>query len=218
MLRTAALKFDTLVGMDTGSWLLADAGLLDGHRATIHWDELARFAETFPEVDTVEDRFVRDRQRLTWGGAMTAFDLVLDLIGQTHGQSLRLEVAALFMHGAQGHPRETGARKSGSAVVDRAVAAMMANLEAPFTLPEIARCSGVSQRRLQALFNRCLGATPASVYKRLRLTAARRYVLQTNYPVGEITLRCGYENAAAMTRAFVAEFGTTPQKLRQLNA
>lgn len=214
-LRSAARRFDTLVGMDTGSWLLAAAGLLDGRRATIHWDELAHFAETFPAVRTVEDRFVIDGTRITCGGAMTAFDLVLDLIGQAHGESLRLEVAALFMHGDRARPPNAARRSSGSDLVDAAVAIMRTHIEAPLPLPEVAAMCATSQRSLEALFHRHLGTAPRTVYKRLRLLAARRYAEQSEYSVAEIALRCGYRNASAMTRAFTAEFGVTPRHVRQ---
>ena len=68
-LRAAARRFDTLAGLDTGSWLLAQAGLLDGHRATIHWDELDRFSERFSEVDVQKEAVIYDRNRITCGGA-----------------------------------------------------------------------------------------------------------------------------------------------------
>ena len=71
-LRAARGRFPVLVGMDTGAWLLAAAGLLDGRRATIHWDEARGFAEAFPEVEVVEDRFVLEADLATCGGASTA--------------------------------------------------------------------------------------------------------------------------------------------------
>jgi len=214
-LRAAASRFDALVGMDTGSWLLAAAGLLKAQNATIHRHELTLFEESFPDIDVHQDRFVMSSKRITCGGAMAAFELVLELIGQTHGQALRLEVADLFMLGEQQTARDASRSPSGSLKVDSAVEIMRNHIEAPLRLPEIARQCGISQRKMETLFHQHLGTTPRSVYKRLRLLAARRYVEASNYSVIEIALRCGYIDGAAMTRAFVAEFGITPRSIRK---
>ncbi|WP_353341238.1 GlxA family transcriptional regulator [Pelagimonas sp. KU-00592-HH] len=213
-LRGAATRYDFLASMDTGSWLLAEAGLLDGHRATIHWEELTRFAERFPEVEALRERFVLDRDRITCSGAMAAFDLVMHLIGRDHGQALALEVAQLFMtrDSARSH---AGGASSSSRVVNQALALMQEHLEEPLPISEIARRTGRTQKALETRMRADLGATPAQVYRRLRLNLARKLVVETDLPVSEITLRAGYENAASMTRAFREEFGTTPRQLRQ---
>ena len=213
-LRGAATRYDILASMDTGSWLLAEAGLLDGHRATIHWEELTRFAERFPEVEALRERFVLDRDRITCSGAMAAFDLVMHLIGRDHGQALALEVAQLFMtrDSARSH---AGGASSSSRVVNQALALMQEHLEEPLSISEIARRTGRTQKALETRMRADLGATPAQVYRRLRLNLARKLVVETDLPVSEITLRAGYENSASMTRAFREEFGTTPRQLRQ---
>ena len=118
-LRAAANRFQTVVGMDTGAWLMAQAGLLEGAQATIHWDELTAFSETFAEVDAVARRYVIQGNRVTCGGAMTAFDLVLDLIGRTHGEALKLEVAALFLHQSAEAPKDHPYRHRARPLVER---------------------------------------------------------------------------------------------------
>lgn len=213
-LRAAAGRFRSLAGFDTGSWLLAEAGLLDAHKATIHWEELTGFAERFPEVDVVRERFVIDRDRITCSGAMAAFDLVLHMIGHDQGQALALEVSQLFMtrDSARSHSGGAGAA---SRVVNRALAIMQEHLEEPLPISEIARQSGRTQKALEVRMQADLGATPQSVYRRLRLNLARKLVSETDLSVAEIALRSGYENPAAMTRAFRGEFGTTPRNLRR---
>ena len=212
-LRAAAGRYRTLAGMDTGSWLLAAAGLLDGRRATIHWDELTQFEEAFDQVEVRSDRFVRDGSILTCGGVSTTFDLVLDLIGRRHGEALRLEVSALFTHAEADRPPRLPVNRT--AQVDHAVAVMRANIETPLDMAAVAALVGLSQRRLEAAFARQLGATPRTVYKRPRLAAARRYAEQTDFPIAEIALRCGYQTPAALTRAFVQEFGQPPTAMRR---
>lgn len=213
-LRAAAKRFGTVCGMDTGSWLMAEAGLLVGHRATIHWEELTAFAERFPDVIAERERFVIDGARVTCSGAMAAFDLVMHLIGRDFGQALALEVAQLFMTRDSARSHEGGATPAGR-VVNRALAVMQDHLEDPLALPEVARRAGVTQRTLAARMLAELGATPAVVYRRLRLNLARKLVVDTELSVAEVALRSGYSDPAAMTRAFRAEFATTPQALRK---
>lgn len=213
-LRDAAQRHGAIAGMDMGSWLLARAGLLNGRRATIHWDEIDAFAEAFPEVVVERRRYVIDGTLMSSGGAMTAFDLMMRLIADLHGEGLRLEVAALFMSADAERPDGPLRNRPRGRLVETAVALMRAHIEDPLPLPELARRLGVGLRSVEARFAAELGAGPRAVYKSLRLSAARRYVEQSDYAVAEIALRCGYRDASAMTRAFVAEFGQTPRALR----
>jgi transcriptional regulator GlxA family with amidase domain len=211
-LRSASRRYGVMAGFDTGAWLLADARLLDGHKATIHWEELARFEEEFPELETVRARQVQDGSRLTCSGALAAFDLMLELIGARLGQALRLEVAALFMS-----PEATGGQEpilARGKPVARALALMQEHIEAPLPIGEIARRAGRSQKDLERRMKAELGATPQAVYRRLRLIQARKLVLETETAVTEIALRCGYEDPSALTRAFKAEFSATPREMR----
>ena len=211
-LRAAAGRYRTLAGFDTGAWLLAAAGLLDGRRATIHWEELARFEEAFPEVDAQRKRHVIDGDRMTCSGALAAFDLMGALIGATHGPALRLEVATLFMSPEATGPQDAPLARGKS--VARAVGLMQEHLEDPLPVPEIARRVGRSQKDLEARMQRELGAGPQAIYKRLRLIAARKLVLETDLSIAEVALRSGYQDASAFTRAFRAEFGETPRQMR----
>ena len=192
---------------------MAAAGLLDGRKATIHWEEIGRFGEAFPQVEVLRERQVLDDDRITCSGALAAFDLVLEMIGARHGQALRLEVATLFMS-----PEATGPQDAPLArgrTVARAVALMQANLESPLSIAALARAVGRGQRDLEARMRAELGATPQAVYRRLRLIQARKLVLESDLAVGEVALRCGYQDASAMTRAFRAEFEVTPRALRR---
>jgi transcriptional regulator GlxA family with amidase domain len=215
-LRRAATRHEIVAGLDMGAWLMAAAGLLEGRRATIHWDEFDAFGARFPEVTAAPERVVRDGARWSCGGATTAFDLVLGLIERQHGASLRLEVAGLFMHGEWRGALPAPA--SGEARVDAAVALMRRHLGAPMPLAEVARRCGLSIRRMEALFAAELGASPRAVYRRLRLTEARRLLEQTGLRVGEIAARCGYADPSALGRAFRAETGASPSAWRARSA
>jgi len=213
-LRAAARRYTEVAGFDTGPWLMAAAGLLDGRQATIHWDEIDRLAEDFPDIDVQRSRYLQDGDRTTCTGALAAFDLMIERIGAAHGQALRLEVAALFMSAESGGaaPETALAR---TRVVARAVAQMQAHLERPLTIPEIARRIGRPRKDLEARVKADLGATPATVYRRLRLIQARKLLLETDISVSEVAARTGYESPSALTRAFRGEFATTPRALRK---
>lgn len=213
-LQAAARRFAAIVGLDTGAWLMAQAGLLDGRAATIHRDEFDAFSENFPGIEALTDRFAIDGDRLTCGGAMTAFDLVLNLIRQTHGAALGMEVSAYFLHQSAHPPAARISRRGASPLVEEAVALMSSRLENPLAIADIARRLHVSQRSLGRAFQADLGAPPKTVYKRLRLAAARRYAQQSDYSIAEIALRCGYVSAASMTRAFAEEYGAPPSGFR----
>lgn len=213
MLRAAASRYDTMAGLDTGSWLMAAAGLLDGCRATIHDDEFDAFAERFPDVRAERQRWIADGARLTCGGASAAFEMVLDRIGATHGMATSLEVAALFLApappAALGHSAPIGDR-----IVRAALARMATELEAPVPIAAVARDAGVGSRELSRRFVRALGASPGTAYRRMRLLAARRMVEGGAMSVAEIAARTGYTDASAFTRAFRREFGAPPRALR----
>ena len=208
-LRAAARRFDILAGLDTGSWLLAEAGLLDDYRATIHWDELDRFSERFSDIDVQKEAVIYDRDRITCGGASTAFALAMQMIEKQHGAALRLRVEHLF----SGAYAQRPVRRGGIAA--RAVDLMRAHIEEPLQIAQLAQQLGRSQKHLEQQMLARLGAAPQVIYRRIRLERARQLSLDTTISVAEISVRCGYQDASAMTRAFRSEYGTTPQALRR---
>ncbi|MEP2717395.1 helix-turn-helix domain-containing protein [Pseudophaeobacter sp.] len=213
-LRAAAGRYAVMAGFDAGAWLLAAAGLLDQRRATIHWEELAGFAEDFPQVEALRQRHVQDGNRVTCTGALAAFDLMMELIGQRHGQALRLEVAALFMSPEVTEPATVASGSARSRSVARALALMQAHIEAPLSIPEIARQVGRSRKDLEQRMKAQLGASPQAIYRHLRLIQARKLVLETDLSISEVALRCGYTDPSAMTRAYRQEFGAPPRQMR----
>lgn len=215
-LRSATQRFRTLVGLDMGAWLMAHAGLLDGYRATVHWDELTSFSETFADVAVAEDRFVIDRDRITCGGVTTTFELITEMIRRHHGPLLRMQVAALFMYGDRARLGDPALRRSGQQTVDACAALMQRNIEEPLSMPEIADRLGVAQKTLERLFSEHMDMSPARLYRHLRLRVARQLAEQTYLSITEIALRTGYKDASAMTRAFRSAFGVAPRDARNL--
>lgn len=214
-LRAARARFGTIVGLDTGSWLLAAAGLLDGRKVTAHWDILTSLGETFPEIDVVRRRYVADGNIMSCGGATTTLELLLDLIGQHHGFDLSLGVDAMFMFGERTMQHEPMFRLPANRLVRAAAALMRRHVERPVSIDTLADELKVSQRSLESAFNRTIGKSPSAVYRTIRLDEARRWIEQSSISIAEVAQRCGYQNPSAMTRAFKEAFGLPPQMLRK---
>lgn len=193
---------------------MAAAGLLDGQKATIHWDVIDSFSEQFLSTDTIKERFVVGNNVITCAGALAAFDLALRLIGEEHGEVLRLDVGALLMQTSQSIQ---GSNQQGvpQSAVFRAMQLMQENLESPLTNREIAQRTGLGVKTLERRFLSEIGDPPGRIYKNTRLQAARNLVENTRLPISEISIRVGYENAAALSRAFRQLFNVTPQQLRR---
>ena len=213
-----APRFACIAGVDAGPWVMARAGLLAGHRATVHWEDLEDFAAAHPSVTVVPDRWVIDRNRVTAGGAASAHDVMAQLIASRHGAALARQVTASFLTEVrpadepQIAPQQRGTRLDPR--VAAAVARMEADLEQPEPAARIARALGLSPRRLEGLFRDALGLTPAAYALSLRLQAARRLVVDTRHPMAEIALRTGFSSAATFSRAFHRQFGIAPSRLR----
>lgn len=213
-LRAAASRFDALAGLDTGAYLLAHAGLLDGRKATCHWDILGQAAEAFPDVTFTEDRFIIDGNRASCGGATTTLELMLELIERRHGAALSLEVAALFMYGERAPNLDPNHLIPTHRTVKAAAALMRRHVEEPLTIDAIASKLILSRRALELAFQAHAQMSPGQLYRSIRLSEARRRLEQTRDSVAEISLRSGYRDATAMARAFKAEFGISPSAAR----
>lgn len=214
LLRATAGRATTVVGLDAGPWLLAAAGLLNGRRATVHWDLLDAFTERFLDVGAEHARVLRDGPLMTCAGAMSALDLTLGLIADHLGLSARLDVEALFLHGDP--PVTTGreGRAVSDPLVQHALALMRENTERPLPVAALARRLSCQPRTLDRRFRARLGAPPGRVYRHLRLAAARKLLEGDTLGLAEIAVRCGYESPAALSRAIRRHYGAPPTALR----
>lgn len=216
-LRRIAPRFRLVGAIDAGPWVLARAGLLDGHRATVHWEDLEDLAAAHPDIDVVPDRFVIDGNRATISGAAPAQDFMLHLIRSRHGAALARQVAASFLatHRPGHEPQTTPQDPSLDPRVAQALARMEARIDTPEAASATAKAVGLSPRRLEALFKSALGTTPAAHALDLRLQAARRMLTDTRHPVAEVALRTGFSSPSTLSRAFRARFGQSPGSLRR---
>jgi transcriptional regulator GlxA family with amidase domain len=218
-LRRLARPETLVAAIDGGPWTLAHAGLLNGHRATTHWEDLESFAGTFPEIDAVNARYVASQMRWTSGGAAPALDMMLHLIGVLHGVALATKVAASFIHTSQRAPTDPQLRhlqiKAHSPLTERAHHLMDAHLENPLPLSEIAARLGQSPRTLQLHFLKTLSTTAKTHYLTLRLAEAERLLTQTNASLQEISIATGFAAQSSLSRAYKNRHGHSPKAARQ---
>ena len=220
-LRRASRHGAVLGGLDTGAFVLAFAGLLERHRAVVHYEHLAAFNELFPSVDTDEQLYAIDRHRVSCCGGVAAVDLALELIQRQNGLELANAAARYIFHerlrdGGEGQvPRRL--QPIGYQVPDKlrdAILLMERNIEEPLTQPELARYLGLSVRQLQRIFKQYVGLTPVRYYLNVRLDRARGLVTQTEMPIMEVAALCGFLRAEQFSRAYARRFDITPMRDR----
>lgn len=212
-------RFGTVLGgLDTGAFLLAAAGLLDGRRATVHYEHMDAFAELFPRVDLSGDIYVIDGDRFTCSGGVASGDLALQIVSSNGGRQLSNSVARYVFHDRLRPPgtgQNPGAPEPlGERAPERlraAVRVMEDHLEEPMAISEIATQAALSQRQMERLFARHTGRSPARYYSGIRLDRARGLVTQTEMPVWEIALACGFQSPEHFSRAYRARFGLPPR-------
>lgn len=215
-------SFGTSVGaLDNGTFILAKAGLLDGYRATAHWEVLESYIEAFPRVTFTQDLFVVDRDRFTAAGGTAGLDLMLSLLRHRHGDDLANAAADEFVYSRIREPGDSQRLKLREKLrgvnprLVRAVEAMEANLEENVPTSVFATAAGVSPRELERQFRKWLKTTPGAYYRGLRLDRARLLLRQTDIPIIEIAFRCGFGSAAHFTRSFATRFGHPPSGERR---
>nr|WP_210287012.1 GlxA family transcriptional regulator [Ancylobacter tetraedralis] len=222
-LRRLGRRGTALGALCTGSFVLAEAGLLDFHRCAVHWENLSAIREEFPEIDFVEEAFVIDRDRLTCTGGVAPLAMMLALIEAKAGRALADKVSEQFIVDPAG--RRSGERiaaRPRPALPDptlaRAVRLMEGAIERPPGIGTIARRLDVSARHLERLFRRHLGVTPAAYHLGLRLERARELLRLSPLPVTDVGLACGFQSAAHFSTAYARRFGRPPSAERRPRA
>ncbi|WP_170480759.1 GlxA family transcriptional regulator [Ruegeria arenilitoris] len=207
----------TLGALDTGAFILAQAGLLVGHRATVHYEHIDAFQELFPEIEVVENLYVLDRNRVTCCGGTASVDFALQILQGIHGSALANAAARYVFHdrlrGPTAMQQPEGNEPLGAVIpstLKSAIQVMEANLEDTISLPEICKRAGVSHRQLNRLFATYIKKTPALYYRDIRLDRARGLVTQTELPIAEIAMASGFDSQVHFSRSYKERFGLPP--------
>ena len=220
-IRAMAKRGIRVASVCSGAFILAEAGLLDGRRATTHWRRTRHFLSTYPKVKLEPDRiFVRDGEIWSSAGISAGIDLALALVAEDFGDAIAQETARqLVLY----HRRSGGQSQFSSLLELKAPAGRFGpllswareHLEAPLTVEDLAEQAGMSSRHFTRAFMAETGTTPSKAVERLRIEVARQRVQSSSEAIERVTQLTGFRDPERMRRAFIRAFGQPPQSLRR---
>jgi transcriptional regulator GlxA family with amidase domain len=209
--------------VSAGTFLLAAAGLLDGRRATTHWQHAAQLAALFPRVTVDPDPiFVKDGKFYTSAGVTAGLDLALAMVEEDAGRDLALEVArrlVMFLKrpGAQSQLSiHLAVQLSSRSATQRIRQWILANPTANLSVETLANQAGMSARNFSRVFRREVGTTPAEFVETTRVDAARRALESTDLPLKRVAARCGFSGPDGLRHAFCRRVGMTANRYRAM--
>jgi transcriptional regulator GlxA family with amidase domain len=219
--REAAKASRRTASFCNGAYVLAEAGLLDGRRATTHWLQASSFRARFPKVRMEEDRiFVEDGPIWTSAGMTAGFDLVLAMVDRDMGPQAAQEVARLLVISQ----RRIGGQKQHSVMLDltpksdrieRVLTHIRLNLRNALSIDELAVVASLSPRQFSRAFLSETGHSPAKAVEQLRLEAARFMMEEGRLSVNEVAQQAGFGDRERMRRAFLRAFGVSAEAMRR---
>ena len=219
-LRREARKGLTVGGLCTAAFALAKAGLLDGKRATIHWENQDSFSEEFDEVELTKSVFVVDGNRMTTAGGTSSIDLMLKLIAADHNEEVANSVADQLIYSSIRTDQDTQRLSVPTRIgvrhpkLSQVIQMMESNIEEPISPSILAKDVGMSTRQLERLFRRYLNRSPKRYYMELRLQKARNLLMQTDMSVINVALACGFASPSHFSKCYRAHYNTTPYRER----
>ena len=223
-LRREARRGVTMGGLCTAGYTLAKAGLLDGRKATIHWENQDSFAEEFEDVTLTKSVFVVDGNRITTAGGTASIDLMLKLIADDHGEELANAVADQLIYSSIRTDQDTQRLSIPTRIgvrhpkLSRVIQIMEQAIEDPISPATLARDVGMSTRQLERLFRRYLDRSPKRYYMELRLQKARNLLMQTDMSVINVALACGFASPSHFSKCYRSHYHTTPYRERGTQA
>ena len=219
-LRREARRGLAIGGLCTGAWTLAKAGLLDGKKATIHWENQDGFLEEFEDVKLTKSVFVVDGNRLSTAGGTSSIDLMLKLIATEHGDDVANTVADQLIYSSIRTDQDTQRLSIPTRIgvrhpkLSQVIQMMESNIEDPISPADLAEDVGMSTRQLERLFRRYLNRSPKRYYMELRLQKARNLLMQTDMSVINVALACGFASPSHFSKCYRAHYNTTPYRER----
>ncbi|NNE57967.1 MAG: GlxA family transcriptional regulator [Hellea sp.] len=222
VLRALARRGVPLGSICTGTINLAEAGVLNGFKCTIHWESIESLAERYPKLDITSSLFEVDRNRYTCSGGLAATDMMLHSIKLDYGRKLAMRVADQLLYVAGREPGELQRMEIAKRIgvthpkLLAAIGHMEFNLEAPLSITSLGKEIGLSPRQLERLFSSELSITPSRYYVNLRLDRARNFLRQTPLSIQEIAVATGFGSMSYFSKCYKIRFGHAPKQERQI--
>ena len=219
-LRRESRRGVVIGGLCTGAYALAKAGLLDGKRATIHWENQDGFLEEFQEVRLTKSVFVMDGNRWSTAGGISSIDLMLKIIAADHDEDMANTVADLMIYSTIRTDQDTQRLSIPTRIgvrhpkLSQVIQMMENNIEDPMSPADLAEEVGMSTRQLERLFRRYLNRSPKRYYMELRLQKARNLLMQTELSVINVALACGFASPSHFSKCYRSHYNTTPYRER----
>lgn len=223
-LRRESRRGVTIAGLCTAGFTMAKAGLLDGKKATIHWENQDSFAEEFEDIELTKSVFVVDGNRITTAGGTASIDLMIKIIADEHGENLANAVADILIYSSIRTDQDTQRLSIPTRIgvrhpkLSRVIQMMEQNIEEPISPAILARDVGMSTRQLERLFRRYLSRSPKRYYMELRLQKARNLLMQTDMTVINVALACGFASPSHFSKCYRSHYDTTPYRERGSHA
>lgn len=206
----------TVGGICTGATTLARAGLLNDRAFTLHWENHPAFIEVFPDLSPTSRRYEIDGDLWTCGGGVAATEMMLSVIEQDYGTNFSVAVSDMCLN--KGDTIASAAQRSSLARalstrnqnLIQVVQEMHDNIEDPLSFDELAKRTGLSRRQLERHFRQFLGESPMNWYRNIRLDRARVLIVETDMPIAQIAVACGFNSVSVFARHYKKRFGSSP--------
>jgi transcriptional regulator GlxA family with amidase domain len=219
-LRREARRGVAIGGLCTGAYALAKAGLLDGKKATIHWENQDGFLEEFEQVKLTRSIFLIDGNRMSTAGGTASLDMMLKIISADHGDDVANTVADQLIYSTIRTDQDTQRLSIPTRIgvrhpkLSQVIQMMEQAIEEPISPADLAEDVGMSTRQLERLFRRYLNRSPKRYYMELRLSKARNLLMQTDMSVINVALACGFASPSHFSKCYRAHYSTTPYRER----
>lgn len=219
-IRKSAAHDVPLIGVCTGSFILAELGLLNRRRCCISWFHHAEFRQRFPTLQaTAEELFVIDGNRITCAGGASVLHLAAHLVSRHCGpgnarKALRIMIEPIPLPSVAPQPPPPIDTPVDDPRVRKAMLLIERNLGSPLPIEFVANHVGISKRTLERLFKATTGMRPTEFTQRLRLSAACQMLTKGHSRIADIALQCGFSSHSHFAKSFRAAFGTSPSRFR----
>jgi len=220
-LRRLARSGSMIGAISSGSFILAEAGLLAQRRCTVHWEYAEQFRARYPSLDVSRDLYVVDRGVFTCSGGTAALDMMLHFVGEASAPRIAVAVAEQFIHPhirqQQEHQRGDTPERAGveSPKLRQIIQLMEASMEHPLDIRQIADRAELSTRQVERLFRGQLRTSPKAFYLKLRLSRAQTLLRRTINPIIGVARACGFGSTSHFYHAYKRIFGNSPSAERR---